>query len=184
MATIMNFCSLCGQPVALEIPAGDSRPRHVCRSCGHIHYENPKVVVGCVAEFAGRILVCRRAIDPRYGFWTVPAGFMELDESLGEAAIRETWEEARATVDLGPLFAVVDVIQARQVHVFFRGRLREEHHTAGDETLETRLVTPEELPWNEIAFASVTIALERYLLDRESGGGTLHLATAPRVRLR
>ena len=179
----MNYCSQCGQPVVLEVPAGDNRPRYVCRQCGNIHYENPKVVVGCVPEFGGRILICRRAIAPRYGFWTVPAGFMELGESLGEAAIRETWEEARAAVELGPLFAVVDVIQARQVHVFFRGNLREEQHAAGEETLETRLVAPEELPWEEIAFPSVRIALERYLRDRDSGAGPVHLVTAPRVRV-
>jgi ADP-ribose pyrophosphatase YjhB (NUDIX family) len=179
----MNYCSHCGQPVALKVPAGDNRPRYVCRNCGHIHYENPRVVVGCVPEYDGRILICKRAIEPRYGYWTVPAGFMELGESLGEAAIRETWEEARARVELGPLFAVVDVIQARQVHVFFRGELREGAHGAGEETLETRLVAPESLPWEEIAFPSVRIALERYLQDRESGGGSVHLVTAPRARI-
>jgi ADP-ribose pyrophosphatase YjhB (NUDIX family) len=149
-----------------------------------VHYENPKVVVGCVAEFEGRILLCKRAIEPRLGYWTVPAGFMELGESLGEAAIRETWEEARAAVELGPLFAVVDVIHAKQVHVFFRGTLAgADEHSAGEETLETRLVLPEALPWNEIAFPSVRIALERCLQDRQSGGGVVHLATAPRLRL-
>lgn len=181
--TIMNYCSHCGQPVTLEVPPGDNRPRYVCRSCGNVHYENPKVVVGCVPEHDGRILICKRAIEPRYGYWTVPAGFMELGESLAEAAIRETWEEARARVSLGPLFAVVDVIQARQVHVFFRGELHAGEHGAGEETLETRLVSPAELPWDEIAFPSVRIALERYLQDRASGGGPLHLVTAPRVRI-
>lgn len=179
----MNYCSHCGQPVVLEVPAGDNRPRYVCRNCGHIHYENPKLVVGCVPEYNGRILLCRRAIEPRYGYWTVPAGFMELGESLGEAAVRETWEEARASVALGPLFAVVDVIEARQVHVFFRGALREEAHGPGEETLETRLVEPAALPWDDIAFPSVRIALERFLEDRRSDARAVHLVTAPRLSI-
>src|SRR5262245_22079352 len=119
----MKFCSQCGQAISVEVPPGDNRPRHVCNSCGQIHYENPRVVVGCVPEYEGAILLCRRAIEPRRGFWTVPAGFMELGETLPEAAVRETLEEAEATVELGPLFTVVDVVHARQVHVFFRGIL-------------------------------------------------------------
>lgn len=179
----MNFCSQCGQPVNLQVPPGDNRPRQVCGGCGHVHYENPLVVVGCVAECAGSILLCRRAIEPRRGFWTVPAGFMEIGETLGEAALRETWEEAEARVELGSLFAVVDVVHARQVHVFFRGTLAEPVFGAGEETLESRLFAPAELPWAEIAFPSVTIALERYLADPDRGRGPVHLASAPRVRL-
>ena len=144
----MNYCSQCGQPVTVEVPPGDNRPRHVCRSCGQIHYENPRVVVGCVPEFDGSILLCRRAIEPRHGYWTVPAGFMELGETLGEAAIRETWEEAQARVELGPLFAVVDVVHARQVHVFFRGDpvgtgFRCRRGNAGDRASSVRRT----LPW-------------------------------------
>jgi len=179
----MNFCSQCGQPVTVEVPAGDNRPRHVCRACGTVHYENPRVVVGCVPEHEGRILLCRRAIEPRHGYWTVPAGFMELGETLAEAALRETWEEAEARVELGALFAVVDVVHARQVHVFFRGTLAEPRFGAGEETLESRLVHPDEIPWAEIAFPSVTIALEQYLRERAAGAGPVHLAAAPRFRL-
>ena len=127
----MNFCSHCAAPVTIEVPAGDNRPRHVCRSCGRIHYENPRVVVGCVPEYQGSILLCRRGIEPRHGFWTMPAGFMELGETLGEAAIRETWEESQARVELGPMFAVVDVVMARQVHVLWAkpARKRETLHS-------------------------------------------------------
>jgi ADP-ribose pyrophosphatase YjhB (NUDIX family) len=178
----MKYCSQCGQPVTLEVPTGDNRPRYVCRSCGQIHYENPRVVVGCVPDYEGAILLCRRAIEPRRGYWTVPAGFMELGETLPDAALRETWEEAEAKVELGPLFAVVDVVHARQVHVFFRGTLREPVFGAGEETLETRLFQPAEVPWAEIAFPSVTIALEQYLRDHDRGHGPVHLATAPRFR--
>jgi ADP-ribose pyrophosphatase YjhB (NUDIX family) len=179
----MKYCSQCGQPVTVEVPDGDNRPRHVCRSCGAIHYENPRVVVGCVPEHGGRLLLCRRAIEPRHGYWTVPAGFMELGETLAEAALRETWEEAEARVELGTLFAVVDVVHARQVHVFFRGTLPEPRFGAGAETLESRLFLPDELPWPEIAFPSVTIALREYLRDDSRGLGPVHLAAAPRFRI-
>lgn len=179
----MNYCSRCGQPVTVEVPSGDNRPRRVCHHCGHIHYDNPLLVVGCVPEYQGSILLCRRAIEPRHGYWTVPAGFLELGETLAEAAARETWEEARARVELGTLFAVVDVVHARQVHVFFRGVLTEPAFAAGEETLETKLFRPAEVPWPEIAFPSVTIALERYLADQPNGQGAVHLATAPRIRV-
>ncbi|MEO8444878.1 MAG: NUDIX hydrolase, partial [Gammaproteobacteria bacterium] len=116
----MNYCSNCAQPVTTAVPEGDNRPRAVCSSCGTVHYVNPKLVVGCVPVHEGQILLCRRAIEPRLGFWTVPAGFMELGETLGEAALRETWEEALARVQLGALFSIVDVVHAGQVHVFFR----------------------------------------------------------------
>ncbi len=179
----MKFCGQCGATIDFVVPPGDNRERAVCGNCGHIHYENPRLVVGCVPEHAGSILLCRRAIEPRRGYWTLPAGFMELGESLAEAALRETWEEAEARVDLGPMFAVVDVVHAGQVHVFFRGRLARPEFGAGEETLEARLFQPEELPWDEIAFPSVRIALEEYL--RESAGVTapVHMATAPRFRL-
>lgn len=179
----MNFCSNCGKPVTIEIPAGDNRARHVCRHCGSIHYENPRVVVGCVPASRSALLLCRRAIEPRRGFWTVPAGFMELGETLAEAAIRETWEEAEARVELGPMFAVVDVVHARQVHVFFRGTLIGESFGAGEETLESRMFEPSEVPWDELAFPSVVIALRRYLEDPARGQGPVHLSTAPRFRL-
>jgi ADP-ribose pyrophosphatase YjhB (NUDIX family) len=179
----MKYCSQCGQPVTVEVPAGDNRPRYVCKACGQIHYENPRVVVGCVPEFEGSILLCRRAIEPRHGFWTVPAGFMELGETLAEAAIRETWEEAEAQVELGALFAIVDVVHARQVHVFFRGALAEAHYGAGEETLEARLFRAEQIPWVDIAFPSVRIALEQYLRDESRGRGPVHLASAPRFRV-
>jgi ADP-ribose pyrophosphatase YjhB (NUDIX family) len=175
----MNFCSDCGKPVALEVPAGDNRPRYVCGACGRIHYENPRVVVGCVVEHRGALLLCRRAIEPRYGTWTVPAGFMELGETLGEAALRETLEEACAQARLGPMLAVVDVLAARQVHVFFRATLPDPVFAAGAETLETRLVAPTDIPWEDIAFPSVTIALRRYLETAADDSAPVHLASAP-----
>ena len=179
----MKYCAECGQPVVTEVPAGDNRPRAVCRHCGTIHYENPRLVVGCVPEYQGNILLCRRSIEPRYGYWTLPAGFMELGESLAEAAARETWEEARARVELGPLFALVDVVPAGQVHAFFTATLPRPEFAAGEETLETRLFAPDQIPWDELAFPSVRIALERYLDNLRTGATTLYLAAAPRIRL-
>jgi ADP-ribose pyrophosphatase YjhB (NUDIX family) len=175
----MKYCSNCGQTVSTSVPAGDNRPRAVCAACGAVHYVNPKLVVGCVPEHRGQILLCRRAIEPRLGFWTVPAGFMEMGETLAEAALRETWEEALARVELGRLFSVVDVVQAGQVHVFFEGRLLLPEFGAGTESLETRLFHPGDIPWPELAFQSVRIALEQYLENGRSGSTEVRLRAAP-----
>jgi len=175
----MKFCSECGQPVVKTIPAGDNRERYVCPDCRTVHYRNPLIVAGCVPEFQGKILLCRRAIEPRLGYWTAPAGFMELDETLADAAARETLEEAEAQVDIGALIAVIDVLQARQVHVFFSGTLREPKYGAGHETLEAALFSPADIPWDEIAFPSVRIALQQFLRNRENGRDDLCLRTAP-----
>lgn len=171
----MKFCSDCGHQVALAVPSGDTIPRHVCDQCGAIHYENPKVVVGCVPEHHGRILLCKRAIEPRHGYWTVPAGFMENGETLQEGAARETLEEAVAQVEVGELFAVVDVVRAHQVHMLFRARMLDAHFDAGHESLETRLVKEEDVPWDDIAFASVRFGLEAWFEDRRLGRPRLHM---------
>ncbi len=179
----MNFCSQCGKPVVVAIPDGDNRSRHICPHCNTVHYQNPRMVVGCIPEYQGAILMCKRAIEPRYGYWTTPAGFLELDETLAEAAARETLEEAEATVELGQLITVVDVKQAGQVHIFFAASLPTAQYGAGAESLATRLFLPEEIPWEDIAFPSIRIALEHYLRCRKSGQWSLHLAAAPHLRL-
>jgi ADP-ribose pyrophosphatase YjhB (NUDIX family) len=176
----MNYCSQCGAPVALRIPPGDHLPRHVCDACGAIHYQNPRLVVGCVPEYEGRILLCRRAIEPRLGYWTVPAGFMENGETLQQAAARESHEEALAQVDIGSLLAMVHVLHARQVHVFFRGALRTADYGPGAESLEVALVTPGDIPWSELAFPSTEFALRRYLEDRAAGREPHHFTTIDR----
>jgi ADP-ribose pyrophosphatase YjhB (NUDIX family) len=165
----MNFCSHCGQPVTLRVPEGDHRPRYVCSACGTIHYQNPKIVAGCVPEHDGRILICRRAIEPRRGYWTIPAGFMENGETTQDAARRESLEEALADVEIGSLLAVVHVLHANQVHVMFRARLAKPEFGAGEESLESILCPEEQIPWSEIAFRSVDFALRRYLEDRRAG---------------
>lgn len=170
----MKFCSTCGQPVAVSIPEGDHLPRHVCVGCGTIHYQNPKLVVGCVPEYQGRILLCRRAIEPRHGFWTIPAGFMENGESLQAAAARESLEEALAKVEIGSLIAIVHVLHAQQVHVMFRARLLDPNVGAGAESLEVGLFDEADIPWRDLAFRSVDFALRRYLEDRRAGRENLH----------
>jgi len=160
----INNCCLCGSPVTRMVPDGDTKDRWVCVRCGHIHYHNPLIVVGCVPERDGKVLLCKRAIEPRYGYWTVPAGFMELGESQAQGAARETLEEACAEVEIGHLFAAVDVIDAGQVHLFFTARLRGDF-APGDESLEVRLFREEEVPWDDIAFRSGRFALEKYFED-------------------
>jgi ADP-ribose pyrophosphatase YjhB (NUDIX family) len=165
----LNFCSHCGQPVELRVPEGDHLPRYVCPGCGRIHYQNPKIVAGCVPEHEGRILLCRRAIEPRLGYWTIPAGFMENGETIEDAARRESAEEAEAHVEIGSLLAVVNVLHADQVHVMFRARLPEPRFGAGRESLEVMLCDEADIPWQDIAFRSVDFALRRYLDDRRRG---------------
>ena len=171
-----KFCGQCGAPVKRVTPPGEDRHREVCPVCNFVHYRNPIPVVGCVAEHEGRILLCRRAIDPRLGYWTVPAGFMELNETLEEGALRETREEACAEVRLGELFSIVNLPKAGQVHFFFRGVLLDGKFAAGPESLEAELFAPDEIPFEAIAFRSGVIALQRYL-DSEGSGLSLDTVT-------
>jgi len=170
----MKYCADCGQPVALRIPKDDNRTRSICDACGAVHYVNPKIVVGCVPQKDGRILLCKRAIEPRYGYWTVPAGFMELGESTAEGAARETLEEAGAKVEIGHLFASVDVVDAGQVHLFFTAKLLG-GYSAGEESLEVRMFAKDEIPWDQLAFQSGRYALQKYFEDRgENNGVHIH----------
>lgn len=171
----MNFCSHCGAKVSLCIPAGDHLPRHVCDACHTIHYQNPKLVVGTIPEWEDRILLCRRAIEPRHGFWTLPAGFMENSETTTQAAARETFEEALAEVEIGALYTLLNVPHISQVHLFFRARLLRPNFGPGTESLEVKLFTEQDLPWNEIAFASVCHTLQLYFAERKHGTFGFHL---------
>lgn len=172
----MKFCSDCGQTLSVRVPPGDHLPRFVCDACGSIHYENPKLVAGCVPEYQGQILICRRAIEPRRGFWTIPAGFMENGETLMGAAAREAVEEACANVEITSLLAVFHALRANQVHVFFRGRLTEPSFGVGPESLEVKLVEERDIPWDDFAFSSGIFALRRYLEDRAAGREGLHIS--------
>ena len=158
----MKFCSQCGASVNLCIPSGDNRPRYVCAGCDTIHYQNPKIVAGCIPEWQGRVLLCRRAIRPRYGLWTLPAGFMELGESTIEAAARETLEEANAIVDELTLFGVYHLPHIDQVYIMFRGQLRDGQASPGQESLEVELFAEQDIPWEDLAFTVIDETLRSY----------------------
>ena len=173
----MKFCSQCGAPVALRVPAGDTLPRHVCDACSTIHYQNPRMVVGCIVEWEDRILMCRRGIEPRHGLWTVPAGFMENGETTFQGAMRETMEEANARVEIVSLYALYNIPHINQVYMLFRARLLDGNIAAGAETLEVKLCTEKEIPWDRIAFASIRNALTHYFSDRKQGAYPFHMGT-------
>lgn len=170
----MKYCSECGQPVEQRIPEGDNRHRYVCVSCDTIHYQNPKIVAGTVPVWEGRILLCRRAIEPRYGYWTLPAGFMENAETTVEAAERETREEALANVQIEGLFSIIDVPHINQVHMFYRATLIDGQFGAGEESLESRLFAVDDIPWDELSFPTVRKTLELFLDDMKTQTYRLH----------
>ena len=165
----MNFCSQCGHPVTQRIPDGDSRLRFVCDHCQTIHYQNPNIVAGCLPTWGTQVLLCRRAIEPRLGYWTLPAEFMENGETVQQAAERETAEEACARVRNLSLYTLIDVPHISQVHVFFRAELADPDFAAGIESLEVRLFEEADIPWSELAFRTVGRTLECFFADRRAG---------------
>lgn len=175
----MNYCSQCGARVTLRVPEGDTLPRHVCDACTTIHYSNPKVVVGCIPEWEDRILLCRRAIEPRRGLWTLPAGFLENGESAAAGAARETLEEAEARVEIGPLFSFYNLVHIHQIYLMFRGRLLAPEFGPGTESLDVRLFREDEIPWDEMAFRTVGETLRRYFEDRARGQFGFHMGDVP-----
>lgn len=166
---MIKFCPACGHSTATRIPAGDNRPRAVCESCGLIHYLNPKMVVGCLPVWEDRILICRRAIEPRHGKWTLPAGFMENNETAPEGAAREAMEEANAKVEIEDLYTLYSIPHISQVYMMFRARLLDPNVRPGDESLEVKLAREDEIPWDELAFTMVRRTLRHYLEDRKTG---------------
>ena len=165
----MKFCSDCGQPVISRIPQGDNRTRFVCDNCDTIHYQNPRIIAGFLPIHEDRVLLCKRAIEPRYGLWTLPAGFMENGESTLEAALRETREEALAEVESQGIYALFNLPQINQVHIIFRGNLVNTDFGAGDESLEVALYEEQQIPWDDIAFQVIRETLKFYFADRQSG---------------
>ncbi|MEM6582153.1 MAG: NUDIX hydrolase [Pseudomonadota bacterium] len=166
----MKFCSNCGAELEVRIPDGDLLPRHVCNACNSIFYKNPVVVAGCVPFWRGRALLCRRAIEPSFGCWTVPGGFVEIGETAQQAALREASEEANVQVRLGSLLSVTDVINAHQVHLFYKAEMLNDRFAAGSESLEVRLFAPEDIPWDAIAFDSVEQTLRAAVSTSGLGG--------------
>ena len=174
--TPIRHCSDCGTAVVYRLPDdGDTRERAVCPACGRVHYQNPLNVVGTIPALPdGRVLLCLRAIEPRRGKWTLPAGFMELAETSAEGAQRETDEEAGAQIVMGPLFSVVNVKRVGQVHFFYQAELLSEQFDPGHETLETRMFAEHEVPWDELAFRTVKFTLQQWFADRRAGAFGFH----------
>jgi ADP-ribose pyrophosphatase YjhB (NUDIX family) len=173
-ARSIRHCKACGGPTAYRVPADDNRERAVCDACGTVHYENPLNVVGTLPVWGTQVLLCRRAIEPRYGLWTLPAGFMELGETTEQGALRETDEEAGARVVLQGLFSVLNVVRVGQLHLFYRAALLDTEFDPGTESLEVRLFEEHEIPWDAIAFRTVRETLRCYFADRERGSFGLH----------
>ncbi len=179
----MKFCSECAHPVSLQTPSDDNRPRFVCEQCGVIHYQNPKMVIGSIPVWDDGdrplVLLCRRAIEPRHGFWTLPAGFMENGETTSDAAARETLEEAGARIRIHDLFSLLNVPHVHQVHLFYRASLLDLDYAAGIESLEVKMFSENDIPWSEIAFPTVSQTLRFFFADhakvREGGEYALHL---------
>ncbi|MDX1607361.1 MAG: NUDIX hydrolase [Candidatus Competibacterales bacterium] len=170
----MKYCSACGATLSVRIPPGDNRERYVCDACAAVHYQNPRIVAGCVLAWEHRVLLCRRAIEPRYGYWTVPAGFMENGETTAEAAAREAREEACAEAADLVLYGLYNLRHIDQVYVLFRGRLQGGAARAGDESLEVDLFDRDEIPWSELAFPVVRETLERYFEERADASFRVH----------
>ena len=173
----MNYCSHCGHPVQQQIPPGDNRLRHVCSQCHQVHYQNPRIVAGCLPVWQQQVLLCRRAIAPRQGYWTLPAGFMENGETVQQTAIRETLEEACARVDQLQLYSLFDLPHIGQVYMLFRAELCDLDFAPGTESLEVRLFDEAQIPWQELAFPTIGRTLECYFEDRRRQHFPLHHAT-------
>lgn len=165
----MKFCSSCGSQVEQRIPEGDDRERHICASCDTIHYTNPRIITGCLPIHEGKVLLCKRAIEPRLGFWTLPAGFMENGETILEGALRESWEEARAEIEVEELYTLFNLPYINQVYMFYRGRLTNLDFGPGIESLEVELFDEKSIPWDELAFPVIRKTLEHYFHDRQHG---------------
>jgi len=178
----INFCSDCGGSVVIKTPEGDSRPRHFCVDCGTVHYQNPKIVTGTIPRWSDRLLLCRRGIAPRYGFWTLPAGYLENGETTQEGAARETLEEANARVEVEALYATFNLPHIDQIYLMFLGRLRDLDFSPGEETLETALFTEAEIPWGQLAFPVIAETLKLYFAGRKQDDRGGHVGDIVRKR--
>jgi len=173
----MKFCSNCGYEISFGKVAGDNMPRFHCKSCNTIHYQNPKVVAGCLPIWKDKVLLCKRGIEPRKGFWNVPGGYLENGESVEEGAIREVWEEALAKVEITSLHLLMSIPQINQVYMHFLANMESEDFGVGEESLETQLFSEDEIPWKEIAFSSSYKTLKLYFEARKKGEFKLNTLT-------
>jgi len=179
MIPSINFCSACGSNVDQKIPEGETLLRAVCPACQTIHYQNPKILAGTIPEWENKILLCRRAIEPRVGLWTFPSGYMESGESTEDAAARETLEEAHANVNIHTLFGIFSLAHASQVYVVYRARLQNLDFKPGPESLEVQLVPLQDIPWDQLAFPVIHECLRRYVKDIQDAITQTHSAIIP-----
>jgi ADP-ribose pyrophosphatase YjhB (NUDIX family) len=170
----MKYCQSCGSTVNICIPSGDNRERYVCISCGDIHYQNPKIVAGCLPVWEDKVLLCKRAIEPRRGYWTLPAGFMENEETLEQAAARESVEEANASLENLRLYTIISLPHISQVYMMFLADLNNTDFYPGVESLETELFSEEKIPWEDLAFKTIDTTLQNFFIDRKKGAFPLH----------
>lgn len=173
----MSHCLQCGHTTKNDIPDGDTKIRQICPECHYVHYVNPKVICGTLVVWQDKVLLCKRAIEPQYGFWTLPAGYMEIGETMEQGAARETLEEAEAHIKLEKLYCMYNVPKIGQIYVIFKAQLIDGKFGAGTETLETQLFAEDDIPWQDLAFGSVKQTLEHYFLDRKTQHFPLHLET-------
>ncbi len=173
----MKFCSHCGSArIVFRCPPGDNLPRHMCEDCGTIHYQNPKVVVGALPVWQDQVLLCKRAIEPRFGLWTLPAGFLENGETIEAGALRETLEEAHARVEIEKLYTMISLPHISQIYVMFKARLLDLDFGPGEESLDVRLFAEAEIPWEQIAFRTISRTLRLYFADRHTGRFGTHVS--------
>ena len=180
----MKYCSECGHTVSQKIPKGDDRLRYVCDNCGAIHYQNPRIIVGTLPVYGDQVLLCRRAIEPRKGFWTLPAGFMENGETTVEGAVRESWEEARARLSNEKLYRLFDLSYIDQVYMFYLADLVDGEFSAGPESLDVKLFNETDIPWDEIAFGVVVDTLKEFFEDRKKGLFPVRISNTERTQLK
>ena len=180
----MKYCSECGHTVSQKIPEGDDRLRYVCDNCGAIHYQNPRLIVGTLPVYGDQVLLCRRAIEPRKGFWTLPAGFMENGETTVEGAVRESWEEARAKLSNEKLYRLFDLSYIDQVYMFYLADLVDGEFSAGPESLDVKLFNEADIPWDDIAFGVVVDTLKEFFADRKKGLFPVRISNTERTRLK
>ncbi len=179
----MNYCSHCAHPLSLRIPEGDNLPRYICDDCHTIHYQNPKVIAGCLPVWENsesgnaQVLLCRRAIEPRHGLWTLPAGFMENAETLEQAAERESVEEANANIEKLKLYTLISLPHINQIYILYLARLRDKNFHPGIESLEVKLFNEEEIPWDKLAFHTIHFTLEKYFQDHKNNHYPVHTHT-------
>lgn len=175
MIQMVKFCSQCGNPTQKTIPEHDHLLRDICSICGYIHYDNPKIVAGALVTQEQKILLCRRAIEPSYGYWTIPAGYLELGESIQQGAIRECWEEAEAKIEIEQLYCIYNILHVGHIYMLFKAKLCDGCFGIGTESLDSHLFELDKIPWDKLAFPSIERTLQLYIDEQEYGHFSLHI---------